>query len=545
MFTRIQQKQSNQQFYEKFEAVLKVERTVLVLTQGWPDSKRGAPDISQPGTSQSSRNKGKKWTDSRGSGRGVASSQRSVLSPAALGGGRSSGSSFPLCPTCQRRHLGECRMNMTRCFHCGQEGHFIRNCPQLVAAETSEVGTVASTPGISGPSQAGRGGSGRGGSTATSRGRGRGAGDRGSTPIGQIQSGIRTQARVFSVTQQEADASPDVITGMISVYDHDAYALVDLEATHSFISVPFTERHHIESQPINGRMGVSVPNGDIMIFERIVPGSRLVIQNKDFPADLIVLGIHDFDIVLGMHRATLDCYKKEVRLVRPEEPGVIFRGIIREIAPSLINAMTALKMLRKGCQGYLAFVVDRRQEGTRLEDIPIVKEFPDVFLDDISGLPLDREVEFTIDLIPGTKPISIPSYRMSPAELRELKAQLEELSSKGFIRPSISPWGAPIIFLKKKDGSFRLCIDYRQLNRVTIHNQYPLPRINELFDQLQGSRVYSKIDLRSGYHQLKVQESDVPKTAFRTRYRHYEFLVMPFGLTNAMAAFMDLMNRVF
>ena len=211
----------------------------------------------------------------------------------------------------------------------------------------------------------------------------------------------------------------------------------------------------------------------------------------------------------------------------------------REIAPSLIHAMTASKMLRKGCQGYLTFVVDRRQEGTRLEDIPIVKEFPDVIPDDISGLPPDREVECTIDLIPGTEPISIPPYRMAPVEMRELKAQLEELLSKGFIRPSISPWGAPVLFVKKKDGSLRLCIDYRQLNRATIRNQYLLPRIDELFDQLQGSRVYSKIDLRSGYHQLRVQESDVPMTAFRTRYGHYEFMVMPFGLTNAPAAFMD------
>ena len=288
---------------------------------------------------------------------------------------------------------------------------------------------------------------------------------------------------------------------MISVYDHDAYALVDPGATHSFILVPFTERHQIESQPIDGRMVVSVPNRDTMISERIVPGSRLVIQNNDFPVDLIALGIHDFDIVLGMdwlskHRATLDCYKKQVRLVRPEEPGVIFRGIRREIAPSLINAMTASKMLRKGCQGYLEFVVDRRQEGTRLEDIPIVKEFPY----DISGLPLDRAIE----LIPGTEPISIPPYRMVPTELKELKAQLEELLSKGFIRPSTSPWGAPVLFVKKKDGSLRLCIDYRQLNRATIRNQYPLPCIDELFDQLHGSRIYSKTDLRPGYHQLRV-----------------------------------------
>ena len=190
-------------------------------------------------------------------------------------------------------------------------------------------------------------------------------------------------------------------------------------------------------------------------------------------------------------------------------------------------------------------MLDRRQEGTRLEDIPIVKEFSDVFPDDISGLPPDRAIEFVIELIPGTKPISFPPYRMVPAELKELKAQLEELLSKGFIRPSTSPWGTPVLFVKKKDGSLWLCIDYRQLNRATIRNQYPLPHIDELFDQLHGSRVYSKIDLRSGYHQLRVRENDVSKTAFRTRYGHYEFLVMPFRLTNALAAFMDLMNRVF
>ena len=202
-------------------------------------------------------------------------------------------------------------------------------------------------------------------------------------------------------------------------------------------------------------------------------------------------------------------------------------------------------MLRKGCKGYLVFMVDKRQEGTRLEDIPIVKEFSDVFPYDISVLPSDRVIEFVIELILGTEPISIPPYRMVPAELKELKAQLEELLSKDFIRPSTSPWGAPVLFLKKKDGSLRLCIDYKQLNRATIRNQYPLPRIDELFDQLHGSRVYSKIDLRSSYHRFRVQENDVSKTAFRTRYGHYKFLVMPFRLTNALAAFMDLMNRVF
>ena len=147
--------------------------------------------------------------------------------------------------------------------------------------------------------------------------------------------------------------------------------------------------------------------------------------------------------------------------------------------------------------------------------------------------------------MPGTTPISKAPYRMAPAELKELKEQIQDLLDKGFIRPSFSPWGAPILFVKKKDGTMRLCIDYREINKVTIKNKYPLPRIDELLDQLQGAGFFSKIDLRSGYHQLRVREEDVPKTAFRSRYGHYEFLVMPFGLTNAPAAFMDLMNRVF
>ncbi|GJT51236.1 retrotransposon protein, putative, ty3-gypsy subclass [Tanacetum coccineum] len=159
-------------------------------------------------------------------------------------------------------------------------------------------------------------------------------------------------------------------------------------------------------------------------------------------------------------------------------------------------------------------------------------------------LPHTRQVEFHIDLVPGAAPVARAPYRLAPSEMKELADQLQELSDKGFIRPSSSPWGAPVLFVKKKDGSLRMCIDYRELNKLTVKNRYPLPRIDDLFDQLQGSSVYSKIDLRSGYHQLRVREEDISKTAFRTRYGHYEFQVMPFGLTNAPAVFMDLMNRV-
>ena len=185
-----------------------------------------------------------------------------------------------------------------------------------------------------------------------------------------------------------------------------------------------------------------------------------------------------------------------------------------------------------------------KYEDAKLEDILVVKEFLDVFPEEIPGLPPKRQIDFEIELEPSTRPISKPPYRMAPAELRELKIQLEDLLQKGYIRPSVSPWGAPVLFVKKKDGTLRLCVDYRELNS-TIKNKYLLPRIDDLFDQLQGMGVFSKIDLRSGYHQLRIKSEDIPKTTFRTRYGHYEFTVMPFGLTNAPPAFMDLMNRVF
>nr|GFB36528.1 putative reverse transcriptase domain, aspartic peptidase domain protein [Tanacetum cinerariifolium] len=211
----------------------------------------------------------------------------------------------------------------------------------------------------------------------------------------------------------------------------------------------------------------------------------------------------------------------------------------------IISALQACTLLSHSCEGFLATIHDTTSDVYSIHDQPIVSEFPDVFPDELPVIPPVREVEFNIELILGAEPISKAPYRMAPIELKELKDQLQELLERGFIRPSVSPWGAPIIFMKKKDGSMRLCIDYRELNKITIRNHYPLPRIDDLFDQLQGAMHFSKIDLRSGYHQLRVKEQHISKTAFRTRYGHYEFLVIPFGLTNAPAVFMDLMNRVF
>ena len=201
--------------------------------------------------------------------------------------------------------------------------------------------------------------------------------------------------------------------------------------------------------------------------------------------------------------------------------------------------------MRKGCEAYLAYVIDTVKARPSVFDIPTVSDFSDVFREELPGLPPHREIEFAIDVVPGATPASITPYRMAPLELKELKLQLQELLEKGFIRPSVSPWGAPMLFVKKKDGTLRLCIDYRQLNKLTVKNKYPLPRIDDLFDQLKGASIFSKIDLRSGYHQLRIKDADVHKTTFRKRYGHYESHVRPFGLKNAPVAFMDLMNHVF
>ncbi|GJX08105.1 putative reverse transcriptase domain-containing protein [Tanacetum coccineum] len=235
---------------------------------------------------------------------------------------------------------------------------------------------------------------------------------------------------------------------------------------------------------------------------------------------LLPIELGSFDVIVGMdwmaeHRAEVVCYKKYIRVPYGNDMLII--------------------------QGERS----RVKNESRLEVISSIKtDFLEVFPEELSGLPPTRQVEFHIELIPGAAPVTRVPYRLVPAKMKELAEQLKELSNKGFIRPSSSPWGAPILFVKKKDGSFRMCIDYRELNKLTVKNRYPLPRIDDLFDQLQGSSIYSKIDLRSGYHQLRVREEDIPKTAFRTRYGHYEFQVMPFGLTNAPAVFMDLMNRV-
>ena len=236
---------------------------------------------------------------------------------------------------------------------------------------------------------------------------------------------------------------------------------------------------------------------------------------------------------------------KRVTLRTSNEDEVTFIGDRSNYLSNVISAATVRKMVWKGCEAYLAYVIDTVKARSSVSDIPTVSDFPDMFTEQLPGLPPSREIEFAIDVVPGSIPTSVTPYGMSPVELKELKLQLQELLEKGFIRPSVSPWGAPVLFVKKKDGTLRLGVDYRQLNKMTVKNKYLLPRIDDLFDQLKGASVFSKIDLRSKYHQLRIKDVDMNKTTFRTQYGHYEFLVMLFGLTNASTIFMDLMNRVF
>ena len=357
-------------------------------------------------------------------------------------------------------------------------------------------------------------------------------------------------SRAYAMRARDDLDIPGVIAGTFTLFDIDLYALIDPGSTHSYICMEQMNDKLPAVELLDYDLLVTSPLGHSVRVNRVYKNRPLMVHDREFSVDLIALPFHEFDLILGMdwlskHRAIVDYDKKIVLLKCLDLSEVRIQGIQSESVPKIMSAMKARRFLRKGCEAFLVLVLDPKREQVNLENIPMIREFHDVFPEELPGVPPEREVDLSIEVVQGTTPISRTPYRMAPTELKDLKTQLQELLDKGFIRPSVSPWGAPVLFVKKKDGTLRMCIDYRQINKVTVKNKYPLPRIEDLFDQSRGASVFSKIDLRSGYYQLRVKEVDVPKTAFRTRYGHYEFIVMSFGLTNAPTAFMDLMNRVF
>jgi hypothetical protein len=375
------------------------------------------------------------------------------------------------------------------CFKCGRSGHFAREC--TTPKKTATQGHITPPP-------------------------------RGPQKVAVVKTG-----HVNYTTLEDVPDGEQVLAGMFSLNRHTIVILFDSGATHNFINKACTKSHWLTITHLSTPYMISTLGGK-MVTQYLAKNTPLNLGGMVYKTGLIILDDQGIDVILGMswmkeYKAVLDIAAHTVHLESPTHGSVSLKF------PSPASIASAL----------------HHATAQNLEDILIACEFSDVFLEDLPGMPPDRDVEFIIELQPSTTPISKRPYKMTPKELAVLKVQLNELLDKGYICPGSSPWGCPALFVKKKDQSLRLCVDYRPLNNVTIQNKYPLPRIDILFDQLAGAKVFSKVDLRSGYHQIKICLEDVPKTAFSTRYGLYEYLVMSFGLTNAPAHFMYLMNSVF
>jgi hypothetical protein len=337
---------------------------------------------------------------------------------------------------------------------------------------------------------------------------------------------VKKTGQIYYTQVATTPEGEPVMMGTFFVANHSAVILFDSGASHTFISKKFMEKYCIPCTESREGFIIHSPGGQIFTKE-VAFHVPVTLAEREFPTNMIVLKGQDIDVILGMNwlaqpKAILNTDLRTIKLSHGHE----------EVLLSIPVTILAKPFGRV----YEAIIPE-------IHDIPVVCEFPDVFPEDLPGLPPERDVEFVIELKPSTAPISRRSYRMPTNELAELKKQLQDLLEKGFIRPSSSPWGCPTIFVKKKDDqTHRMCMDYKPLNEVTIKNKYPLTRIDILFDQLTGARVFSKIDLRSGYHQICIQPEDIPKTAFTTRCGLFEYLVMSFGLTNAPAHFTYLMN---
>ena len=298
---------------------------------------------------------------------------------------------------------------------------------------------------------------------------------------------------------EDKDA-PNVIVGNFNIFDTIVHALIDPGSTHSYVCTSILRLGGLPKSEIEYDILVTNPLGHSVIVNKVYRDCPIRIREYEFPGDLIELSFKEFDVILGMdwlsrHQVVVDCRMKRVTLRTSSGEEVTFISERTNHLSNVISAATSRTMVQKGCEAYLAYVIDTKKAESSLSDIPTVYDYSNVFPEKLLGFPLQREIEFVIDVVPGATPASITSYRMALVELKELKLQLQELLEKGFIHPSVSLWGAPVLFVKKKDGTLRLYVNFRQLNKMTVKNKYPLPRIDDLFDQLKGASVFSKIDL--------------------------------------------------
>ena len=304
----------------------------------------------------------------------------------------------------------------------------------------------------------------------------------------------------YAMKAVEDTDAPDVIIGNFQIFDTTVHALIDPGSTHSYICTDIPSLGNLSRSETEYDILVTNPLGHSVIVNKVYRDCPIRIQEYEFPGDLIEISFKEFNVILGMdwlsrHQVMVDYRIKRVTLRTPNDDEVIFIGERSNHLSNAISAATTRKMVWKGCEAYLAYVIETEKVRPSVSDIHTVSDFSDVFPEELPRLPPQREIEFSIDVVPGATPASITPYRMAPLELKELKLQLQELLEKGFIRPSVSPWGAPVLFVKKKDGTLQLCIDYRQLNKLTVKNKYSLPRIDNLFDQLKGASIFSKSDL--------------------------------------------------
>ncbi|GJS21111.1 putative reverse transcriptase domain-containing protein [Tanacetum coccineum] len=337
----------------------------------------------------------------------------------------SEGYTYPVCTTCGRRHPGECRRAAGTCFKCGQAGHLQRDCKKNTGASSS--GHADKKPDASG--------------------------------------------RVFALTQDQAANTTGTITGALFIFGRAVIVLFDTGATHSVLSTKFASCLTMTPVPLDHVLCISTPMKDSARITHVYRDLPLQFNDKIRSVNALPLDMCEFDIILGMdwlsaHHATIDCHSRRVIFGNIHTPEFIYHGSLPGQSMKIISALEARTLLSHGCEGFLANIHDTTSDVSSIHDQPIVSEFQDVFPEELPGIPPIRDVEFNIELIPGAEPISKAPYRMAPIELKELKDQLQELLERGFIRPSVSPWGAPVLFVKKKDGSMRLCIDYRELNKI-------------------------------------------------------------------------------